>query len=263
MDASSILVRIRAVLGITRADLARLAQLSPSTVGRIEKGTLDPTWKTLTRVLETTGFHLHGESIRPICDPTAAAAARIALDRVLHTADAEPSAPVVPERTQIWLDRWERTGWFTTEIRSPELSTMARAAAIISNHARRDTPQLAIGDGRRWRELALRIDESGMDYAVSDLATAHELPATSLCVQPKIYVRDAPAVAALLREDVTTPGYGVLMIGTEGPELDGAADGYALRFTSIGQAIMDALAGTDHESRRAQAVLAWLLAATR
>lgn len=263
MDASSILVRIRAVLGITRAELARLAQLSPSTVGRIEKRTLDPTWDTLTRVLETTGFHLHGESIRPICDPSAAAAARIALDRVLHTADAEPPAPEIEERTQIWLDRWERTGWFTTEPRSLGLGTMARVAAIISDHARRDAPRLAIGDGRRWRELALRIDESGTDYAVSDLATAHELPATSLCVQPKLYVRDPPSVAALLREDVTTPGYGVLMISSEGPELDGATDGYALRFTSIGQAIMDALAGTDHESHRAQAVLPWLLVASR
>ncbi|QNN82240.1 helix-turn-helix domain-containing protein [Brachybacterium sp. Z12] len=60
MDAADMLHRIRTILEITRAELARLAQLSPSTVGRIEKRTLDPTWGTLTRILEETGFRIQG-----------------------------------------------------------------------------------------------------------------------------------------------------------------------------------------------------------
>lgn len=63
MDASTIIKRIRALSGITRKELAELADLAPSTIGRIERGTLDPTWGTLSRILEASGYRLHGDTI--------------------------------------------------------------------------------------------------------------------------------------------------------------------------------------------------------
>ncbi len=51
MDAATIVKRVRALSGITREELAALADVSPSTIGRIEQGTLDPTWTTLSRIL--------------------------------------------------------------------------------------------------------------------------------------------------------------------------------------------------------------------
>ncbi|QNN82241.1 hypothetical protein H3H54_14320 [Brachybacterium sp. Z12] len=132
-------------------------------------------------------------------------------------------------------------------------------AATLADHAGLPGPTLSIGHARRWREIALRIDEIGADYAVSDLAMALEVPRASLQVQPKIYVRDPATVAALLREEESPPGHGVLLIGTEGPELEGAADGHALRFTSIGQALIDGLAGTGRGSARAEVALHWWL----
>lgn len=264
MEAFAILVQIRDHLGITRADLARFARLSPSTIGRIEKGTLDPTWGTLTRVLESTGFRLHGEGIEPICDPSVAAAARIALDYVLHRARGDPPplplpVPDVQEPVQVWLDRWQRVGWLTKGSLTLGLCYIARTAAVVSDHARRDAPCVQIGDARRWRELALRIDEAGVEYAVSDLPAALELPSVSLTTQPRIYVHDPATVATLLREEESSAGNGVLLVGAVGAELDQAVDGFALRFTSLGQAIMDGFAGTEHESRRAELVLRWLL----
>lgn len=80
MDAATILIRLRRSLLISRAELARLAQLSPSTVGRIEKGTLDPTWGTLSRILESAGFQIRGEQIVPSGDISALVAARMVLD---------------------------------------------------------------------------------------------------------------------------------------------------------------------------------------
>lgn len=53
MDASTTLKRARTMLWISRAEMARIAQLSPSTIGRLEKGPLDATWGTLTRILES------------------------------------------------------------------------------------------------------------------------------------------------------------------------------------------------------------------
>src|SRR5690625_6118510 len=87
MDASAILLGIRRMLWISRAEMARLVQLSPSTISRIEKGTLDPTWGTLTRILESTGLLISADSIVPTGDASAALAGRIVLDRILRTAE--------------------------------------------------------------------------------------------------------------------------------------------------------------------------------
>ena len=75
MDAATILRRIRASSGVTRRDVARLAGLSPSTIGRIESGTLDPTWGTLRRILDATGFSISGNTVVSSGDVTAAVAA--------------------------------------------------------------------------------------------------------------------------------------------------------------------------------------------
>ena len=255
MDAPTILLRIRAALGITRTDLARLAQLSPSTVGRIEKGMLDPTWGTLTRILESTGFRLHGENVFPTGDASAAQAARILLDDVLLAADAKPMGRTLPEPVQTWMDRWRRAGWISDHLTAYGLSTMASVAGVISEHARRDTSRRAVGDGRRWRELALRVDEAGFDYAVSHLASTLEMPGTAVCATPIIYVHEPADVAALLSETDSDPERGVLLVGTDGFELEGTVTGHAMRFTSLGQALMDGLASAGRAPTHAEFAL--------
>lgn len=92
MDASTIVKRIRALSGITRKELAELAEVSPSTVGRIERGTLDPTWGTLSRILESTGYRINGDTVVSAGDSTAVAAALPIFESILRSSREASSA---------------------------------------------------------------------------------------------------------------------------------------------------------------------------
>ncbi|GAA2244607.1 helix-turn-helix transcriptional regulator [Herbiconiux moechotypicola] len=84
--------RVRAQSGTTRKELVELADLSPSIVGRIERGKLDPTWGTLSRILEATGNQISGETVVSAGDPTAIAAAKTVLESVLTPTDDSPTS---------------------------------------------------------------------------------------------------------------------------------------------------------------------------
>src|SRR5699024_5616708 len=86
MEAARIVRAIRGELWIQRAQLARLADVSPSTIGRIEKGELDPSCGVLSRILDASGFQIDGEGVRPTGDTSAFIAARRVLDVFLSGA---------------------------------------------------------------------------------------------------------------------------------------------------------------------------------
>lgn len=83
METSTIVRRIRAAGGLSRADPARLAGVSVSTVGRIESGQLDPTWVTLQKLLNGVGMVLSGQTVISAGDVSAVASARAILEGVL------------------------------------------------------------------------------------------------------------------------------------------------------------------------------------
>jgi len=58
MEAAAILKRIRSTSYIIRKELAQLTDVSPSTIGRIERGELGPTWGPCKRSLPRWGIRL-------------------------------------------------------------------------------------------------------------------------------------------------------------------------------------------------------------
>ena len=120
-------------------------------------------------------------------------------------------------------------------------------------------PQHVVGDGRGWRELALRIDQAGFEYAVSETVAALESPCDVLATIPRIYVSDPAMVASVLRLQESAPGQGVPLVSAGWPELDDVVVGHAIRFTTLGQAIMDGLTGEETEQRRAERTLLRLI----
>jgi predicted transcriptional regulator len=56
MTASDAIRRARALNGLSRTQLARLADVAPSTVTRIEAGQLDPTWSTVQKLMQAAGI---------------------------------------------------------------------------------------------------------------------------------------------------------------------------------------------------------------
>ncbi|QIM17594.1 helix-turn-helix transcriptional regulator [Leucobacter coleopterorum] len=197
MDAATIVKRIRSTNGITRKELAELAALSPSTVGRIERGEIDPTWGTLTRLLASTGYQINGDSLVSAGDASAVAAAQPLLSavmtalepstRALRTsivASAQDTAAAaaqdiarldwseawksvvksitdpripLPSVTSEWRNRWERAGWLDESTDANDFVTLAISAGNAAKISRRNTVQRAVDAPEGWQTLARRL----------------------------------------------------------------------------------------------------------
>jgi transcriptional regulator with XRE-family HTH domain len=60
-DAAGLLREARTRAGLTQRELAKRARTAQSVIARIERGQSDPSWETLTRLLDAAGFSLHSE----------------------------------------------------------------------------------------------------------------------------------------------------------------------------------------------------------
>ena len=109
MEAAAIIKKIRAMSGITRKELAQLANVSPSTISRIECGEMDPTWSTMQKIFSATGYQLNGTSVVSSGDTSAIQAANAYLAPILQqayppvvetlqpTATTKPAGPLPTE----------------------------------------------------------------------------------------------------------------------------------------------------------------------
>ncbi len=264
MDAASIVRRVRALAGITRKELAKLAEVSPSTISRIERGELDPTWGTLSRILDATGYRISGDSLVSAGDPNAIAAARSVLQRVLVESYPNVLSVVGKETASMetgrWLARWVRAGWLSDQANADDLVTLAVSAGNAAKLTRRNVARRTVVAEDGWRFLARKLGDTGIDYAVSGLLAARDDRATATSINPVIYVEDpAQAVETLgLRE--TSPGEGVLLIASTGSELEGTQTDGGIRFVSSAQGVLDAFAGSGREPDKAEDTLRHLLA---
>lgn len=259
MDAATIVKRLRALGGVTRKELAELAGLSPSTIGRIEQGTLDPTWGTLSRILEGTGYRLNGGTVVSAGDPMAIAAARPVLESWFAPAfAAKPEAGETVGNP--WLSRWARAGWLSERADPDDLVSVAVAAGNAGKIARRKIARRNVAFPEGWRNLARRLDDENLAYAVTGLVAARRDRATATTASPVIYVEDPALVVAKLGLEETSPGRGVLLIAPGGDELARTEVDGGVRFVSRAQGVLDAFAGSGREPDKAEDALRSLLA---
>lgn len=303
MDAAIIVKRIRALSGITGKELAQLADLAPSTISRIERGILDPTWSTLSRILESTGYRISGGSIVSAGDPTAITAARPLLDQVVASVNdgltAAADATLAPLRESVsqttqelssvanntsgtvaqalkpmfasfeqtaapiseWFSRWARAGWITPRSSQNDIVTLAVSAGNAAKLSRRAVPRHDVSIGTGWQTLARRLENAGIDYAVSGLVATRPDRTTAVSANPVFYVRGPREAATLLELDETRPGQGILLIAPTATELEGTETDDGIRFVSRTQAVLDALAGPGREPDKGEDVLRGMLTA--
>lgn len=243
MQAASILKQIRLSDGITRAELAALAGISASTVSRIERGRLDPTWGTLMRVLDATGFQIMGNVVVPAGDPSAVASARAVIERgELDLGDR-------------WVAAWVRAGWAKRGMSPEDVLSIGIAAGNAARFSRRpDARRYLRGD---WRAVARALGTVGLDYAVSGIVATRvdrDVPDTGIVV----YL-DAPLDEVdRLGFEPGTPSDGVMVLRPTAGELDGTEDDRGIRFVSTVQAMLDGFAGGGRQPDKAEAVaLSW------
>lgn len=302
MDAATIVNRVRALTGITRKELAALAGLSPSTIGRIEEGALDPTWGTLSRILDATGLRIHGDTVVSAGDQTAITAARSVLEPLLAPAStvmtevlAAPTQAIkdtaahgislslanettatrvalAPTKAVLhraadsvvnqWLSRWARAGWLSDRADADDLVSVAVCAGNAGKIARRNVLRRNVSAPGGWRKLVRRLEEEGIDYAVSGLVAARPDRATATAQTPVIYVADPALAASTLGLDEAAPGRGVLLLAPGDDELTRTEIDGGVRFVSRAQGVLDAFAGSGREPDKAEDLLRALLAAS-
>jgi len=94
------LIGLRALRDISDVDLARLSGVSRSTLNRIERGTVQPTLRSLREIAIAAGLDVE-VSYRPLSDPAAARAAR-------HILDDTFAAVTMSDHDRGWIARLGR-----------------------------------------------------------------------------------------------------------------------------------------------------------
>ncbi|MDF2444064.1 MAG: hypothetical protein JWR01_2267, partial [Subtercola sp.] len=174
MTASESIRTARTLNGLTRTQLARMADVSPSTVTRIEAGELDPSYSMWEKLLNAAGYRATS-TIESLGDATAVAAAR----EILTGENFDLPA------TDAWKSRWKRAGM--TSARS--LPAIALQAAVASPLRTRAGLRYAAYD-RPWQQIVGELRAQGIRYAVSGLNAARGGDRLSGSAWPVIYVDD-------------------------------------------------------------------------
>nr|WP_023164797.1 helix-turn-helix transcriptional regulator [Brevibacterium sp. Ap13]AGY35360.1 hypothetical protein AP13_p00510 [Brevibacterium sp. Ap13] len=184
MEAAAIIKKIRAMSGITRKELAQLADVSPSTISRIERGEMDPTWGTMQKIFSATGYQLNGTSVVSSGDTSAIQAANIYLEPLLRKALA-PMAETV--RAAAASSGNVLTEAARTAIGSAAGKASTAAAAAVAEVAREpmraatapavqellSNVKIPTGEwADRWKRTGWLKDSAGVDDLVAIAVTA-------------------------------------------------------------------------------------------
>lgn len=271
MEASVITERVRALSGITRKELALLADVSPSTIGRIERQEMDPTWSTMQKILGATGYELSGSSVVSRGDMSAIRAASTVLAPILDTVgaltahvpeeaesrDSEGPAPVSVPRTGAvgsdeWIDRWKRARWLGRAAGVDGLVAVAVTAGNAGKVARRGTARYPVELAGGWRSLVDRLTGAEVDYAVSGFVAAWDDRSEASSGTPLVYVNDPRDAALRLDLERARPGQGILLLEAGDGELDEAEDDGGIRFMPRSRGVLDAFAGLGRDPDNAE-----------
>lgn len=186
MEAQRLIRNVRSLNGLTRTELAKIANISPSTISRIERGELDPSWSSMMSIMQSVGYSI-GDRIRSYGDVTAVEAARRAIERDIEPHDSSPVAS--------WLDRWLRAGLVDRRGviagKIGQIALLAGNAAAVS--ARPGVRNFAYTTG--WQKTARDLNSNGITFATSGIDAASGGMSTEGSDWPLIYVED-PASAA-------------------------------------------------------------------
>lgn len=150
-SAASLVRYARALNGLSQRELARAAEVAPSTLSRIESGRLDPTWTLLGSVLEAAGYR-SSESLLPTGDETAITAAVAAMSSGSQILD------------NVWTERWRRAGLIDAFGRARDFGRVALQAGLTTGIDSRAGVRRFIYD-RPWQALADAFTSAGIQYA--------------------------------------------------------------------------------------------------
>jgi DNA-binding XRE family transcriptional regulator len=186
MEARTLIRNVRSLNGLTRAELAKIANISPSTIGRIERGELDPSWSSMMSIVQSVGYSI-GDRVRPNGDVSAVEAARRAIERDIGPGDSSSVAS--------WLDRWLRAGLIDRRGVVPgkvgQIALLAgNAAAVGARPGVRN-----FGYTKSWQKTAHDLNSQGIRFATSGIDAALGGISDGGSDWPLMYVDDPSSAA--------------------------------------------------------------------
>lgn len=238
----------RRVSGLTAQQLALMAGVAPSTVTRVESGTMRPTFDLAQSLLQVLGQSLDAV---PYADRDAVAAARLAID---------PTCPIVRSAgVDEWLARWSRVGLITDDglVAASRRGDVARRAAAVSRLYRRSG--LVDVPARQWWEVADVLDSSDLSWAVTGSVAANLFVESAGMTRPTFYVSDVAAAVRLIGAEPIPEGtYGprVSLLPFDGiGEVGRYADSSGVTVAAFDQVVIDCFGGIGRMPEQADAML--------
>jgi len=248
MDLAERISSLRRVNGLSARQLAALVDVAPTTVTRIEAGTVSPSFDLAQEILAVLGDPI---GFTGIADTAAIAAARLALDPSLGIA----AIPAI----EVWRQRWGRIGLVDVFGRvvpgmEPDLLFRAGRAARLT----RRPGAVDFKAGPTAYDVAEAIGAAGIDYALTGDAGANLYRSSAGEAWPVLYVEDVgrgAEAAGLTPKEPGSFGMRVTLIPFDGMSELGRTEIDDVTVASRDQVILDAYGGVDRMAEQADILM--------
>lgn len=248
VDLAERISTLRRANGLSARQLAALADVVPTTVTRIEAGSVSPSFDLAQDLLAVLGESL---TITGSADRDAIVAARLALDPSL---DVE-----VTDGVCRWRERWARIGLVSArgevvaDRESALLSRAATAARLTRRAGAKDfLPTVSA------REIAGALRAAGVAYVLTGDTAANRYSPSAGEVWPVLYVAsvsDAASASDLKPRAEGQFGSRITLIPFDGICELGCADLDGLTVATLDQVVFDCYGGTGRMVEQADALM--------
>jgi transcriptional regulator with XRE-family HTH domain len=229
----------------TARRLAAFAGVAPSTVTRIEKGQMQPTFDVARELLTLVGSPMLSASTESI---DAIAVARQAVDGAVRQLSGGRGE---------WLTRWQRGGLIDSDGRLRDrpsrdelLRRTARVARVAQRRGVRSIPK------RSWQKAIAALESADIDYALSGSPAANQWVSSAPDADAVLYVSDVDAAEELLwglgaGEDA----HSVFLLPCDGVSEADRQNIEGLWLASLTQIVVDCLGLPGRQPAQAEAIL--------
>lgn len=248
MDLADRIATLRRANGLSARQLAAMVDVAPTTVNRIESGSVSPSFALARELLAVLGEPL---ALTEATDRDAIAAARLAM---------EPSLPISRSpAVDRWLDRWARIGLVDAEGRAErgQEGNLLFRAATVARLARRDGATDFLPTST-WQDVASSLDAAAVEWALTGDAAANLYVSSAAESWPVFYVSDVDQAAQSSGLDARSAGtYGarITLIPFDGICEVGRARLDDVCVADRAQVVLDCFGGTGRMAEQADALI--------